>query len=62
METFAYVVMALVILAVINAIVNPFKPKEGFFMDRHGNIRCRVCKEEEHRHDASPCPKQQELF
>ena len=62
METFACVVIGLVILAVIKAIVSPFEPKKGFYLDKHGNIRCRVCQECDHSHAPEPCPEQPELF
>ena len=62
MEIFVCAFVALVILAVIKVVVDPFKPKKGFFVDKHGNIRCCVCGEEEHRHASDPCPEQPELF
>jgi len=62
METFAYVVVTLIILAVVKVAVSPFKPPKGFHLDRHGNICCRVCGEQEHNHAPDPCPEQQELF
>lgn len=62
MEIFACAIVALVILAVIKAVVNPFVPPKGFYLDKHGNIRCRVCQECDHDHAPDACPEQQELF
>lgn len=62
MEIFVCAIVALVILAVIKALIDPFKPKEGFYLDKHGNIRCRVCHECDHSHAPDACPEQPELF
>ncbi len=62
METFAYVVIALITARIIRSIVSPFKPKKGFYLDKHGNIRCRVCRECDHDHAPDACPEQLELF
>lgn len=62
MEIFVCAIVALVILAVIKAIIDPFEPKKGFYLDKHGNIRCRVCQECDHDHAPDACPEQPELF
>ena len=62
MEIFACAIVALVILAVIKAVVNPFVPPKGFELDKHGNIRCCVCRKCDFDHAPDACPKQQELF